>query len=153
MRAAQPIALWGKHYLARAGSISSIRYVKMLIAAGLRLTAIYSGNQVFRFQNCLNFHEGGSGQVVARLPHSAPKGNCLPHPNLHSFALDRSGESTMPFRQTVSVCQKCHDLMNFHSIQTVGGPDGKGYDVCVFECECGRLAAEEVPICYNQEAA
>ncbi len=43
------------------------------------------------------------------------------------------------------VCGKCRDLMDFHSIQRVGGPDEKTHYVCVFKCDCGRFAAEEVP--------
>jgi hypothetical protein len=60
----------------------------------------------------------------------------------------------MSFERAASVCQKCRDLMDLNSIQRVGGPDGKTHYVCVFECECGRFAAEEVlnPIEIRQAA-
>jgi hypothetical protein len=51
------------------------------------------------------------------------------------------------------VCRKCHIAMSLHSIQEAEGPHGKGYDVFVFRCECGRLAAEEIVNCQNQDAA
>jgi hypothetical protein len=43
--------------------------------------------------------------------------------------------------------------MSLDSIQVADGPDGKGCDVFVFKCECGRLAAEEIVTCQTREAA
>ncbi len=97
-----------------------------------------------------------SHSAVAQLASArkaCPKGQLFLAPEL---ALTRpwtdTGESTMAFQNT-AVCRKCHDLMNLHSIQEVGGPGDKDYFVFVFECECGRFAAEELSKCGDREAA